>query len=257
MDDHKGHIIKDSIKDNKLELFDTENIVFILKKTEKLSAALYRVTESISDQDPLKYKSRTIALDILSDVIIAVRGNIFFSSANVLDSVLLNILKIISMLEVSFVGSIVSKMNFSILQEEYMSLREVLIRYQEKRYPPISTEVSQDESGKEASKYMLSTEKTSIFKGPVFETKKEKRREKVTNVHEPHSPRSSEDKEKRRSIIMDFIKDNGEVSIKDILKDQYLSEHYSEKTIQRELVELVNRDMLKKRGERRWSKYHL
>lgn len=73
----------------------------------------------------------------------------------------------------------------------------------------------------------------------------------------PHSPvpiPHSIQKEARRSRILKLIKDNREVTIKDIVT------HFpdiSEKTIQRELVSLSDSNVLKKTGERRWSRYTL
>ena len=61
-------------------------------------------------------------------------------------------------------------------------------------------------------------------------------------------------KETRRVRILKLIKDNREVTIKDI------ANHFpdvSEKTVQRELVSLTEAGVLKRFGERRWSRYAL
>ncbi len=58
----------------------------------------------------------------------------------------------------------------------------------------------------------------------------------------------------RRSMIIEEIKIKGEVTIKDISEKIH---GVSEKTIQRELLKLVEENVLKKEGERRWSKYSL
>jgi DeoR/GlpR family transcriptional regulator of sugar metabolism len=61
-------------------------------------------------------------------------------------------------------------------------------------------------------------------------------------------------KETRRARILKLVKDNREVTIKDI------SNHFpgvSEKTVQREIVSLTESGILKKTGERRWSRYTL
>ena len=60
--------------------------------------------------------------------------------------------------------------------------------------------------------------------------------------------------ESRRTRILKLIKDNREVAIKDIVA--YFPD-VSEKTIQRELVYLSDSGVLKKTGERRWSRYSL
>ena len=61
-------------------------------------------------------------------------------------------------------------------------------------------------------------------------------------------------KENRRNIILNTIQKRGSVNIKDVsavIKD------CSEKTVQRELLNLVDEGVLKKEGERRWSVYSL
>ena len=67
-------------------------------------------------------------------------------------------------------------------------------------------------------------------------------------------PAPSVTQDARRTRILKLIKDNREVTIKDIAT--YFPE-LSEKTIQRELVSLVEANVLKKFGERRWSRYTL
>jgi len=73
------------------------------------------------------------------------------------------------------------------------------------------------------------------------------------NSKSSYIPNSIE-KDSRRTRILKLIKDNREVTIKDIAT--YFPE-LSEKTIQRELVSLTEEGTLKKFGERRWSRYTL
>lgn len=61
-------------------------------------------------------------------------------------------------------------------------------------------------------------------------------------------------KDSRQTRILKLIKDNKEVTIKDIT---FYFPELSEKTIQRELISLVEANVLKKLGERRWSRYSL
>lgn len=58
----------------------------------------------------------------------------------------------------------------------------------------------------------------------------------------------------RRERIMGVIKDRGEATIKDIAS---VVSDCSEKTIQRELIELIKDSIVHRDGERRWSKYKL
>ena len=61
-------------------------------------------------------------------------------------------------------------------------------------------------------------------------------------------------KANRREQILDVLRDRGPVSISD-LSD--IITDCSEKTIQRELSSMIDDDLIKKTGERRWSKYSL
>jgi predicted HTH transcriptional regulator len=61
-------------------------------------------------------------------------------------------------------------------------------------------------------------------------------------------------KDLRKNVVLEFIKGHTDVSIKDILPN---INGCSEKTIQRELVSLINEKKIKKIGERRWSRYSI
>ena len=58
----------------------------------------------------------------------------------------------------------------------------------------------------------------------------------------------------RQDIIIDLLKKNSNLTIKDFVK---VIKNCSEKTIQRELISLVKKGVIKKQGERRWSTYSL
>ena len=61
-------------------------------------------------------------------------------------------------------------------------------------------------------------------------------------------------KDLRKNTILDFIKRHNNVSIKDIAPNII---GCSEKTIQRELIELISKGKITKAGERRWSRYSI
>jgi predicted HTH transcriptional regulator len=58
----------------------------------------------------------------------------------------------------------------------------------------------------------------------------------------------------REVMILDILKNKGEVGIRDITS---IIRGVSSKTVQRDLNVLLSRGLLKKTGERRWSKYSL
>lgn len=58
----------------------------------------------------------------------------------------------------------------------------------------------------------------------------------------------------RKQIISDVLKEKGQASIKDISE---VIKDCSEKTIQRDLNEMIQKGLVLREGERRWSKYSL
>jgi predicted transcriptional regulator len=61
-------------------------------------------------------------------------------------------------------------------------------------------------------------------------------------------------KSQRQEVITTILKGQSNLTIKDFSK---VIKDCSEKTIQRELLELVEKGIIKKEGERRWSRYSL
>jgi predicted transcriptional regulator len=61
-------------------------------------------------------------------------------------------------------------------------------------------------------------------------------------------------KDDRKTVIVDLLKKDSNLTIKDFTK---VIHNCSEKTIQRELLDLVSKGVIKKEGERRWSTYSL
>lgn len=76
------------------------------------------------------------------------------------------------------------------------------------------------------------------------QTKGQTDKRQITAIPKGHS--------ERRDAILKVVTDSGKVSIKDISK---VIRDCSEKTIQRELSELMHSGLVRKEGERRWSMY--
>ena len=65
---------------------------------------------------------------------------------------------------------------------------------------------------------------------------------------------SKDVKESRKNSILAILKKDSNLTIKDFVK---VISDCSEKTIQRELIALVEKGIIKRNGERRWSTYSL
>lgn len=245
---------------------------FLKKKAEKLSTAVYLVTSFLSDNEPLKWQIRECGLGILSDAI-SLRDTQISETSHRVKKITSSTGKIISLLEIAGVAGFVSQMNLGILKEEYSSLLESIS----------AQKIGKPEGGYIFAKEFFGSEELesvpmSEKKNPAqedFNTEPKKDTAKDIAIVREETPRQSPEtktqtepkpvfgeeksipKSSRRDTIVSLIKDKGaasEVSIKDIVG------HFSdcgEKTIQRELTALVEDGVLKKTGERRWSRYSL
>jgi hypothetical protein len=271
---------KEVIKDDLIGKEPKEEIVFLIKKSEKLSSALYRVTCLLHDKEPLKWQLRDDSLKVLSGFSQSAYEDGFVLLAS-LDRVARLITTLEELLSVARFQGEISEMNFSILLAEYQLLRKRSMAIALSGNTPTmtgsilpeETEVSLEETilygrdigikdNKRHSMSFMGDKKSlisplSVNKTPLrtLSAKKEFIVEKElvgNNFPEKEIIKS------RHDLILAFIKKTGrEVSIKDIALSESFRGRYGEKTIQRDLTELINRGVLKKRGERRWSRYFI
>ena len=254
------------------------------KKCERLATAIYLVTNFLSDTEPMRPRLRLLSLDLVRDASSLKSGSHGVES-NVLEAVKQNIFETLSLLELAFIAGLVSEMNFTILKREYAALRdtiEVKKASRESRTDGVLGDnffnTPETRSGIEYSREqtLVAPAPTTSPKGhsigQTLSTMSDRNTKGHTATSIPNTkingpkvgthytpsitPRATTDvaKESRRARITKLVKDNREVTIKDI------ATHFSdlsEKTIQRELVALVETGVLKKFGERRWSRYTL
>lgn len=279
---------------NRTSLPSTHSIestnILIGKKCDRLATALYLVTSFLSDSEPMKPRLRTLSLDLVRDASY-VRYGTTMSEASVLDAIRANIGETLSLLELSFIAGIVSEMNYSILKREYGALRDKIeIRkasresrtdtilgdtffgssFAELEAPKNSPHMSHAaprviprEGGVHGASLGHTYAAPQKIDAPRHQTVVSETRTqgevsvpKKNPTQEVASANRVLDvaRESRRTRVLKLIKDKHEVTIKDI------TNHFpelSEKTIQRELIALVESGVLKKTGERRWSRYAL
>ncbi len=236
-----------------ISFFDKDaGFVFAYKKTEKLVSAIYMITGLFSDNEPMKWNLRRKASDLLSLMINYkdLNESEFFEFTY---NVKTRVLELVSLLEVSLRGGLISEMNFSILNQEFTGLLDgfdrgdTLTKNSSSHGIPKNffdmTEtigsLSQRESARGSAGLTSGIYRTSsgFIKDKNFADSRE------------GFKRSN-----RQNIILGLLKKKKELTIKDIaavIKD------CSEKTIQRELNSFILAGVLKRVGERRWSKYSL
>ena len=74
----------------------------------------------------------------------------------------------------------------------------------------------------------------------------------LKDISKGHTPPPSKDQQNRLAQVLAIVRENKGVSIKDIAA---VVKNCSEKTIQRELNELIRQGLVRRVGERRWSQY--
>lgn len=242
-----------------LGFFSAEDyLIYIFKKTEKITSALYLVSALLNDEEPIKWELRDRGVDLLSASFTA--SSILPGDKNsVIQAIFTSALETISLLNVARISKLISEMNHNLLVHEIDQvvglLRDRLAE------------------SAESAGYVLSE---SFFKTPdLFSTgfsnnvrasssfsSLQSNSNKVSNTKKSLTDQSvlkghvevQQNKSKRQETIISILKGQSNLTIKDfsrVIKD------CSEKTIQRELLELVDKGLIKKEGERRWSKYSL
>jgi len=291
--------------------------VFVIKKAEKLSAAVYAITGFFESDEPLKWKLRKLATELLSATQL-----LKDTSGDIERGVVLSrktIEEIKSLFQMARMAGVVSEGNHTIIDREFTSLLEAVslpnnlfnndksgglntaffsvpkaLSVSEAKpaeaiaTAPVETQVVREESTskEEGVKDILSVrdvpeipvapksavaefsfhQKTTPASAPVKDQKIDEGILAHMGRHsfesrEPKQTKSFKEfgavavkKNSRQSVIINLLKRKKEIMIKDVSP---LIEGVSEKTIQRELLSMVADGILKKEGEKRWSKYSL
>ncbi|MES2088043.1 MAG: DeoR family transcriptional regulator [Patescibacteria group bacterium] len=290
MDDNK----KDTEVSNKgqnvvnnlvLRLFTKDNyLLFVYKKSERIVSALYLVTNSLSDEEPLKWQLRSLGLHAVAQVL-------SLSSAQkdrveLLQLLVTDLIKLLSTLEVAYVSGSLSEMNFLILKKELENLLEVieangfsskvLLEHKASLGPDFftvpPTELKRDLLAQSAQLIYPTQSPEGHIKdsehstdNKILQQKTYKGQEKTNNVikdksnldrthHVSKVGNQSLSGSERENRIIELLKTRNNLNIKDFSS---IIKGCSDKTIQRDLLKLVSQGVLKKVGDRRWSRYSL
>lgn len=250
---------------------------FVVNKTEKLVTALYMVTDCMEMEDAIKIRLRSLGVELLSNIH-------SFSIATMLETENFvaksrtHITEILSLINIASTMGFVSEMNASILKKEFNSLVAEFAKYEEK------SGTGKKEKFVSHASYTID-ESTLAVPLPVYKEQellatpfwsespiKDKRTEGNLSFIKNYQTNKNKDKQtfsfdkgqnnkletSRINKILEILKDTKNNGLYFSIKD--ISTHFvdcSEKTIQRELNDLVLSRKVKKVGEKRWSRYAL
>ena len=235
----------------------------ILKKIEKIVLALYLITGVFPDREPLRETIRHKSLELFNSTSpLKYRETEIGAYSNSNTRTLF--MDIISLISIGNQSGLISSMNYDILKKEIEKVLEIIDRNgkeESKRMSLFSagffavSPITPDFEGVYGSKdktkghYIKSLERQD--KNLSF--KKSNTISRTSQHQESHSS-STIKKIGRRENILDIIRIKKRVTIKDISS---IIKDCSEKTIQRELNSLLEKGVISRYGERRWSTYAL
>lgn len=246
-------IIKDKEISTSGKLSDNEQmfIEYSVKKAEKISSAIYVLSNFIPSSDPMRHSIRKSSLRLLSDIFtisnVTDRGNGTRASVFVLTSQIIP--EILSLINVSKTSGFMSPMNAEVVSTELKNFQDSLETRFGLKTDLILSKKDFDISSVDGSKTNIVDK--IISTKPLVEgfTKK-----KTSYAKSPRVYKVATKKNQRRSVILEVLKNNDDIGVKDVLVKL---PQYSEKTIQRELLKMVSEGLLKREGERRWSRYSI
>lgn len=226
-------------------------LLFIYKKTEKLITALYLVTNFIKDIEPIKSKIRSEGVNLISLHMSFMNASLTDRSSS-MKAYEMQIIEILSLCDIARHSALMSEMNFSILKREFEAVLDMMIVEYKNLF--------NDDSSTIPSAFFDMSQLPVGSNTNLKNNNNPVREQKTSN-----SIAESEDKDKKTYVAVVEKKNNRRESILSTLaKNQGLGvkdfsvviPNCSEKTIQRELIDMVEEGILRKEGERRWSKYY-
>ena len=292
MNPQNNPIIKDNttpqtVSDTrKLAIFENDSDFYVAhKKAEKLAVATYMISNFFTAEEPLKWSLRRVATELVKDTVALSSASLAVKDSLV-RTLVAKVLELISLYEVAHKAGFISEMNFNIITTE---LEKILALLDKREGNQVGTknitfnenfftvQAAKDQTPVESKVDHLSPKTSAWSQAPAaqkYSAYPHVQTAPSTHVNTPHAqpqytsspaartaPSFIKDnqnqkdiKDNRQQTILALVKRHRTLTIKGftgVIKD------CSEKTIQRELLALVEKGVLKKEGERRWSTYSL
>lgn len=240
-----------------------KNIEFngIYNKSNRLAAAVFAVSNLMDKDEDLKNKIKNLSLDVVY-LSVNLKDIKFVGADRVISDMEKKSLLLMSLLNIASIGGLISSMNGDVLREEFKSfisdIKTLAAKFEGSKYGVVKNVFKQQGYLNDISLGNGSLENRNFgtfgasskegFSGSLISD----RISVDKNGGDANPNNGHKRKDLRKIAILDFIKRHNEVGIKDIVPNVV---GCSEKTIQRELINLINEGKIKKSGEKRWSKY--
>ena len=235
---------------------------FIFGKLERLAHAVVLILSQTGSAHPVVDRLETTVLDSVRE---AAAG-----ASELEQSFLISILlEIVSLVRIAATARIISERNSAILTSEYMSLLQKLAQPSVQGMLLRTEDLLSEVEGEGGDVASLPSPIGSLFSNTTSKmlpksdkghddnlSHKNYKGQKTTQLLKTSNYKDSQASKHtdRSQRIVDIVTVKGVVSIRDVAT---VITDCSEKTLQRELLSLVESGILKKEGERRWSTYRL
>lgn len=245
------------------------NFVFYYKKAEKVVSALYLITNHFDQNEPLKWRIRQQATEMLR-CISALKDTTGVLQEERKQHIQQIADDISSCVSVAKTAGLVSPSNAQVCSHEIGALSDGVCACSEFSGPRnmiLSHEFFRTEAEPENGLSAQAERTPPAEPSPAHEpppepaaaadttpTPAQKTQEPKAEHTPAHSPKPAVQakKNQRQRSILKLVRDRGEISVRDAAE---VISNCSEKTLQRELSALVKEGVLQKRGERRWTRY--
>ena len=218
---------------------------YVTDKVQKITSALYRVTDLLSDKEPIKWTLRDKAIG-LYDELVSIKNT--KDKDRLLDDSLKSFSQITKSLELISSGVCISNRNFEILKREYSLLRDFI----------------------EGKKSDMANDPKILLEMPMFNNKKKQETNEFidTRLQSSSTPDFDEpktnpfygaikpqeiDSQSRKGKVLDLLKSGLAKSVNEIAVN--FNGEVGEKSIQRDLLDLVKMGKISAIGDKRWRKY--
>jgi len=241
------------------------------QKVERLALATYLVTNLIPEEESVKENIRISVQQLLDDVL-ALHKRMNMNGRSATNECITTTRKIISLLDIGYASGYISQMNIEVLKNAYGAFVSFLktTKSDKGREEIILDESFFDQTLQTNSKRIVrentsNGQKVILSDTSVKDTITDKQRKVLKdktlsdtkqNINKSYkrtqSLRTQKRSTSRRIAILDIVKKSGPIHIKEIVTEM---PDCSEKSIQRELAQLVKDFVLQKEGIKRWTTY--
>lgn len=228
------------------------------RRSERISAAIYLLTSHLADTEPLKIRTRSLALNLL-DRMLDIKDELRSQQSEKALAYRASNRQLVSLMRLLAIIGHVSYQNTDAVCSALEELQGFLISSQRSTLAERISFTKEDllDVGSYALRsdgHEYQTRGSSYSRAPESVPKSANPEATVQDIPSARVSGTSDSATMRSKSILEVLKGAGEISIRDVVS--HLPE-YSEKMIQRELAEMVEKGTIKKTGLKRWSRYSL